>query len=417
MPAWETGLLREVKRQAFGPPPTPEYIAFNNSPEIIAITGSFFAAAAAIVLLRVYVRVVMLKVFGADDYIMVVAMLLAAACFGCFVAETHDGLGKHFMVMLMEPVKYSHFAKTLYVHSILVMVGVSTVKVSIALFLMRLGTKKGIYNKFLWGVIVFIVILTITCAMTLIFQCLPVAAAWDMSLRPAPFGTGDAKCYSMIIFRNLGLMNSSFNIVTDALFATLPIPLIWQLQLNTRTKISLIAVLSLGWFACAAAIIKAVQQWNVLNDPDWTVHSSFNVWNYIEFTIGIIAASLPSLKPLFNWFLQTARAITSGGRTKGSGYKASGYNQPNALGYHKTTEGSHRSIALQSLGSKGDTTPSSYSKNPYNVRITGAPPTSQAEKEIWDMDRAKTSDESILPLQSPPVGPHGILMTREVRVD
>lgn len=203
----------------------------------------------------------------------------------------------------------------------------------------------------------------------------------------------------------------AFNIITDVLFATIPIPLIWKLQLNTRKRISLIVVLSLGWFACAAAIIKAVQQWNVLTDPDWTVRDSFNVWNYIEFTIGIIAASLPSLKPLFNWFYDTARAITSGGRTKASGYKASGYKGVGSLGYHKQSENSSKSIALHSMNSKGDSTP----RGPYNVRIT-THPTGLADKEAWDMMNAKNSDESILPLQNPEHNPHGIVMTREVRI-
>lgn len=64
-------------RQApLGPPPiTPEDLAFNNAPQILAITGTFFAIAALVVLLRCYVRVAMLKVFGIDDYIMVVAMV------------------------------------------------------------------------------------------------------------------------------------------------------------------------------------------------------------------------------------------------------------------------------------------------------------------------------------------------------
>ncbi|KAF2469141.1 uncharacterized protein BDR25DRAFT_229933 [Lindgomyces ingoldianus] len=397
-----------MKRQVGVPQLTPEQIAYTNAPEILSITGSFFAAAALVVLLRCYVRIVMLKVFGIDDYVMVFSMILASATFACFVIETHYGLGKHFLVLLMDPIMYMNFARILYVHSIIVMVGVSSVKVSIAFFLMRLSTRTP-YSRFLYGCIGFIILLTVTCAMTLIFQCLPVEAAWDSRLRPPPFGTGTAKCYSMTIFRNLGLMNSSFNIITDVLFATIPVPLIWKLQLNTRTKISLIAILSLGFFASAAAIIKAVQQWHVLSDPDWTVHDSFNVWNYIEFTIGIIAASLPALKPLFNWFLETARAITSGGRSKGSGYKASGYKGAGSLGYQKQASDS-RSIALHSLTSKGDSTPGGY-KNPYNVRVT-----TKGEKDTWDMERAKTSDESILPLQRPEPGSHQIVMTREVRV-
>ena len=37
------------------------------------------------------------------------------------------------------------------------------------------------------------------------------------------------------------------NIATDVLLATLPIPKVWKLQVNVRTKISLIAILSLGF--------------------------------------------------------------------------------------------------------------------------------------------------------------------------
>lgn len=169
-------------------------------------------------------------------------------------------------------------------------------------------------------------------------------------------------------------------------------------------------MLSLGWFACAAAIVKAVLQWNVLSDPDWTVHDSFNIWNYLEFTIGIIAASLPSLKPLFNWFLDTARAITSGGRSRGTG-KPSGYG---GMGYQDMGDRSNKSIALQSLTSGGQSTPGS-SKNPYKVQVT-TQHTGLADKEAWEMVRAKNSDESILPLQHPEAGPNDIVMTTEVRI-
>lgn len=111
------------------------------------------------------------------------------------------------MVLFMDPIMYMKFSRILYVHSILIMFGISTVKISIAFFLLRLSTRSQ-YSKFLYGVMIFICLMTTACAMTLIFQCLPVEAAWDSTLRPPPFGTGNAKCYSMTIFRNLGLMNS-----------------------------------------------------------------------------------------------------------------------------------------------------------------------------------------------------------------
>jgi hypothetical protein len=71
----ENGFMKRQAAPGAPPMPTPEEIAFTNAPAILAITGSFFAAAAFIFLLRVYVRVGMLKVFGIDDYVMTVAMV------------------------------------------------------------------------------------------------------------------------------------------------------------------------------------------------------------------------------------------------------------------------------------------------------------------------------------------------------
>lgn len=46
----------------------------NNGPVILAITGAFTGFAGVVVLLRIYVRAVMLKTVGPDDWIMIVAM-------------------------------------------------------------------------------------------------------------------------------------------------------------------------------------------------------------------------------------------------------------------------------------------------------------------------------------------------------
>ncbi|EOD50312.1 putative phosphatidylserine decarboxylase protein [Neofusicoccum parvum UCRNP2] len=229
----------------------PGYVEFSAADEILSITAVFGAIALVVVMLRLYVRGWMLKYYGSDDYTMVLAMILSVVVMACFAVETKYGLGKHAAVMIADPVAYMEFSKWLYVHSLIVMVAVSAVKVSIALFLMRLAQRTR-NVRFLWGMI--------------------------------------------------------------------------------------------------AAIVKCVKQWNVLEDPDWTVHNSFNVWNYIELNIGIIAASLPALKPLFNWFLETARAITSSGGRSGnrrpSGYNAYG-SRSAALGYMKQPESS--SFALGSM--------------------------------------------------------------------
>lgn len=48
------------------PPPPPEHLDENLAPRLLAIDGTLFGLALLCVLLRVYVRVVMLKTFGFD---------------------------------------------------------------------------------------------------------------------------------------------------------------------------------------------------------------------------------------------------------------------------------------------------------------------------------------------------------------
>lgn len=95
----------------------------------------------------------------------------------------------------MNPSNVFKFQKTLYVQSLIMMVGISTVKISIALTLLRLSSER-MHTRILWSTIVFLIFMTLGCGGSLVWQCLPVAAAWDYSLRPPPLGTGSAKCYS-----------------------------------------------------------------------------------------------------------------------------------------------------------------------------------------------------------------------------
>lgn len=139
--------------------------------------------------------------------------------------------------------------------------------------------------------------------------------------------------------------------------------------------------------------------------------------------VGIIAACLPSLTPLFGWFLETAKALTTSGsknRTHPSNYKRTA-----SLGYFKQQDTSGRSVELGSLPTQtSQTDRNSAAKSPYTVRVTsgGAGPygkdaagcgLSPGDDKMWEMERAKTSDDSILPLRQ---GQGGIIRTTEVSV-
>jgi hypothetical protein len=89
---------------------------------------------------------------------------------------------------------------------------------------------------------------------------------------------GTAKCYDAGIFKNVGVFNSSINIATDLIFALIPIPMVWRLQVTIQTRIGLAVILSLGLFASAVAIYKTPMQYNFFKITDWSGDGS---WYYI----------------------------------------------------------------------------------------------------------------------------------------
>jgi len=117
----------------------------------------------------------------------------------------------------------------------------------------------------------------------------------------------NAKCLSGKTFVGLGIVSSGINIGTDIILALLPIPVIVSLSLNRRTKIALCIVMGLGVIAVGAGAVKIHAQYGYLTDTDRLYMDRYAVWAAIELYFGIIAASLPTLKPLMAAFLSYSR--------------------------------------------------------------------------------------------------------------
>ncbi|PYH69385.1 oxidoreductase [Aspergillus vadensis CBS 113365] len=288
----------------------------SNAPGILAAVGTLTGLSTLVLWLRCYVRGYLLRRFNAEEYIITVAWLCAVGVLVCFVLEAQHGVGRFSKDITDEDEQ--DLSKLVYYHSIIVMVGLSLVKISLAVFLRRFSST--ILSKALVGSIIFLVAFTIACGLTLILQCIPVAAAWDTSLRP------HARCFDNDTYTAIGLWNSITNLVTDVIFATLPIPLFIGIQVNWRTKFSLIGVLSLGYLACVAGIVKIISQVNVLKEQNMYRHDTFMIWNCAELNVAILAACLPSLKPLLKSVLDGTRSLTTGRRnTSAYRYDTQGY--------------------------------------------------------------------------------------------
>lgn len=128
--------------------------------------------------------------------------------------------------------------------------------------------------------------------------------------------------------------------------------------------------------------------------------------------IGIVAACLPTLKPLFASFFDQIRAMTGGSNGHSSGYKSNGYYKQN-----ERKEPGASSIALKNMTPSTNTT--SQSSSPYAVEVSlgkeGAIVYANGDK--WDrrLSRSGESNECILPHQGRATGRY-IVRTTEVDV-
>jgi hypothetical protein len=92
------------------------------------------------------------------------------------------------------------------------------------------------------------------------------------------------------------------NIVTDWFILFLPIPVVWGLQLERRAKWSISSLFAVGFFTCIISIVRLFYSRRVDNttDPSWDyVHIS--LISSIECAAGILAACMPTWRPLFKF--------------------------------------------------------------------------------------------------------------------
>lgn len=126
------------------------------------------------------------------------------------------------------------------------------IKLSIGIFLLRLATQKR-YIYTIYGSILVVAIWSVVLFLWNMFQCHPVDAQWDYTILqkdPNAFCVGA----DQVIAAAYAL--SVMTILSDWLYALLPIPMIWNVKMTAQAKATVIAVLGLGIFASIATLIR-----------------------------------------------------------------------------------------------------------------------------------------------------------------
>ena len=90
--------------------------------------------------------------------------------------------------------------------------------------------------------------------------------------------------------------------------------MLWKLQVNFRTWVTLLCILGIGVFTRAAASVKVSYLPNYGKEGDLLWDSRYiTIWTTVELDVAITAASLPCLKPIFKKLLASTYGQDSHG--------------------------------------------------------------------------------------------------------
>ncbi|KAG9256689.1 uncharacterized protein F5Z01DRAFT_648895 [Emericellopsis atlantica] len=237
----------------------------------------------------------MIKSFGYDDAMMILAwaFLFCGGIVAQIYAGNNGALGRHKdAVMATDPSLMEVYGKMSFVQGICVTVTANCLlKLSIGMSLLRLNSNKW-YKRIVWSLVLFVICYFIEGIVTVMAYCDSLEAHWDPKVKET------AKCYSEDLRNTLGTINTAFNVFTDVIFASVPVPMLWTLQTKLNVRLYLIGIFSLGYLTVAVGLVKMFYQLTGRNDPDKTFNNRVQFYGLLQLNVGLLTACAPMIKPL-----------------------------------------------------------------------------------------------------------------------
>ncbi|KAJ5295066.1 hypothetical protein N7508_009887 [Penicillium antarcticum] len=163
------------------------------------------------------------------------------------------------------------------------------------------------------------VILAVTWAATqlsLLLSCQPFHAFWQISPNPGKLcQPTNSPVYVLVVV--------ILNIITDIYLLSIPLPLLWTVNISLKRKVPLMALFSGAAFVITASIIRAVTIMS--SGPDGA--SAGSKWACRETFVSIVVSNLPIIQPLLRKGFKKmglSQLFSSSGKPSGQTYPLSG---------------------------------------------------------------------------------------------
>ncbi|KAI8669647.1 CFEM domain-containing protein [Fusarium keratoplasticum] len=239
------------------------------------------------VMARVFVRA---QTWGADDWVMLLAVLMMIPLNAISIPISRVGLGKD--IWNVHPDDITDFLYFFFWDELLYLGVLPVTKISILLFYLKVFPGKNI-RLGCWILIGLNVAYFIAFELVSIFQCTPIEGAWRAWDKEFP-----AKCNNINM---QGWMAAILNIVLDVATLCLPLWELYKLSLSRKKKIQIMLMFSVGFFVTIVSIVRLQSLASYATTSNVTQdYVEIGYWSTIEVPVSILCACMPAIRSLFS---------------------------------------------------------------------------------------------------------------------
>ncbi|KAK2041882.1 integral membrane protein [Colletotrichum somersetense] len=261
--------------------------------QVFAVAVLFFLLSWIAVALRVYCRGWIVRSFGVDDKLTIglLSQLIYTVYLITLIQGVRYGTGRH--TIDLSPQDNRNALMCWYICELLYIISTCLLKISVGYFLLRVSVRRAhvwVIRLLTLGTIFFGTALFFM----VMFQCTPIPTFWEESPRAAD------KCLGNRVIFAMTYAASIINCLADWAFGILPLFILWSLSLPKRTQLLAFAVLFLAAIGSVATVVQSVYIPTLLDGDDflWST-TDVALWSTVEVGIGIMAASIANLHPLW----------------------------------------------------------------------------------------------------------------------
>ncbi|KJZ71691.1 hypothetical protein HIM_08929 [Hirsutella minnesotensis 3608] len=298
--------------------------------------------------LRIYVRAYMTKSFQIDDWFMVIAQLTFTVVCALVLESVRAGLGKRNATLTSA--NLALILKWLTLSIAIYILNMMFVKLSVGLFLLRLAVWTA-YKWILWSCLIVFTLWSLVIFFWNIFQCIPVEKQWDFRIQQGHCASQDA----------VSSWTTALNvliILSDWVYALLPVPIVWNVKMTKQAKISVVLILGLGILASIATLVRLryQEQFLQVTSLSYTAIDAM-LCTLIESGVAIFASSLATIRPLLRKFRIKGFKSTDRTETSSKAVSSAGtYSSKKSAANRGTMHGANNvsDISLENIGDESD---------------------------------------------------------------